>query len=39
MIVGRTAIGRATVQLLVMNNWERIEVRENLHALGEPFAG
>ena len=39
VIIGRTAIGRATVQLLAMNDWERIEVRENLHALGEQFAG
>jgi len=38
-IAGRTAIGRATVQLLAMNDWERVEVRENLRALGEPFAG
>jgi len=38
MIVGRTAIGRATVQLLAMNDWQRVEVRENLQALGEPFA-
>jgi len=38
VIVGHTPIGRATVQLLAMNQWERVEVRENLQALGEPFA-
>ena len=37
--VGRTPVGRATVFLLAMNNWERVEVRSNLHALGERFAG
>jgi len=25
--------------LLAMNDWERVEVRENLQALGEPFVG
>jgi 5-methylcytosine-specific restriction endonuclease McrA len=39
LILGQTAIGRATVQLLAMNDWQRVEVRENLRALGEPFAG
>lgn len=39
VIVGRTAIGRATVRLLAMNNWQRVEVRENLQAVGEAFAG
>ena len=39
MIVGRTATGRATVQLLAMNDWQRVELRENLQLLGEPFAG
>jgi len=38
-VVGLTAIGRATVQLLAMNHWERVEVRENLQAEGEPLAG
>jgi hypothetical protein len=38
-IVGQTAIGRATVQLLAMNDWQRVEVRENLQMPGEPFAG
>jgi hypothetical protein len=39
IVVGRTPIGRATVELLAMNHWERAEVRENLQAEGEPFAG
>jgi hypothetical protein len=39
LLVGRTAIGRATVQLLAMNDWQRVEVRQNLQALGEPFTG
>lgn len=39
MVVGRTAIGRATVKLLAMNDWQRVEVRKNLQSLGEPFAG
>ena len=39
VVVGRTAIGRATVQLLAMNDWDQVEVRENLHTLGEAFAG
>ena len=39
IIVGLTPIGRATVELLAMNKWERVEVRENLQSLGEPFAG
>ncbi len=39
LVVGLTAVGRATVELLSMNDWQRVEVRENLHALGEPFAG
>ena len=38
-IVGRTPIGHATVELLAMNDWQRMEVRENLQALGQPFAG
>jgi hypothetical protein len=37
LIVGQTAIGRATVQLLAMNDWQRVELRDNLQALGEPF--
>lgn len=39
LIVGRTPIGRATVQLLAMNDWQRVEVRENLKTEGESFAG
>ncbi len=39
LIVGRTASGRATVQLLAMNDWQRVELRDNLHSLGERFAG
>ncbi|MCE9554756.1 MAG: HNH endonuclease [Planctomycetes bacterium] len=39
VIVGETATGRATTQLLAMNDWERVEIRENLQTLGEPFAG
>jgi hypothetical protein len=39
VIAGRSAIGRATVRLLAMNNWQRIEVQKNLLALGEAFAG
>jgi hypothetical protein len=38
-IVGRTPIGRATAELLAMNDWQRTELRENLQALGQPFAG
>lgn len=38
-IVGRTAIGRATEGLLAMNDWQRVELRDNLQALGEPFFG
>jgi len=30
---------RATVELLSMNHWERVVLRENLQSLGEPFAG
>jgi len=39
VVVGRTATGRATMQLLSMNDWQRVEVRDNLQSLGEPFAG
>ncbi len=39
VVVGLTPIGRATVELLAMNQWERVEVRENLQSLAEPFAG
>ena len=39
VLVGLTAIGRATVELLAINDWQRVEVRGNLYALGESFAG
>lgn len=39
LIVGRTPIGRATVSLLAMNEWQRLELRENLNSAGEPFSG
>jgi hypothetical protein len=39
IIVGLTPIGRATVEVLAMNDWERVEVRDNLQAEGESFAG
>ena len=39
ILVGLTAIGRAMVGLLAINDWQRVEVRENLQALGESFAG
>jgi hypothetical protein len=38
-IVGRTAVGRATVHVLAMNDREHLKVRDNLQTLGEPFAG
>jgi hypothetical protein len=38
-VVGLTPVGRATAVLLAMNDWERVEVRENLQAHGQPFAG
>ena len=39
MIVGKTPEGRTTVELLAMNDWQRLELRENLRSLGELFAG
>lgn len=39
VIVGLTPIGRATVELLEMNSWERVEIREHLQSIGELFAG
>jgi hypothetical protein len=39
VVVGKTPIGRATAELLGMNHWQRIELRENLQNLGEAFAG
>jgi hypothetical protein len=38
-IQGRTSIGRATTRLLAMNDWQRVEVRDNLQRLGEAFSG
>jgi hypothetical protein len=38
-IVGTTPVGRATVAVLGMNDWQRVELRENLQSLNEPFAG
>ena len=38
-VVGQTAVGRTTVALLGMNNWQRVELRENLRRQGESFAG
>jgi hypothetical protein len=38
LIVGLTPIGRATVEVLSLNHWARVEIRENLQSLGEPFA-
>jgi hypothetical protein len=37
-VIGITAVGRATAQLLAMNDWQRIEARNNLLAHGEPYA-
>lgn len=39
MLVGLTPIGRATAELLAINDWQRVELRENLQSLGESFAG
>jgi hypothetical protein len=39
LLVGRTPEGRATLRLLAMNDWQRVELRTNLQSLGEPFAG
>jgi len=36
---GSMIVGRATVQLLAMNTWDRVKVREDLSTLGESFAG
>jgi hypothetical protein len=38
LVLGLTPMGRATVQLLAMNDWQRVEMRDNLRSLGEPFA-
>jgi hypothetical protein len=37
-IVGLTPIGRATVQLLAMNDRTRLDIRAELQSLGEEFA-
>jgi HNH endonuclease len=37
-VVGLTPIGRATVQLLAMNDRTRLDIREDLQTLGEDFA-
>ncbi len=39
LVASKTSIGRATEHLLGMNDWQRIELRENLKALGAAFAG
>lgn len=39
LIVGKTAIGRATIQLLAMNEDHRLKVRAELTALGDSFTG
>ena len=39
MIVGRTPVGRATIRLLALNDWQRIEVRTELESSGVPFSG
>lgn len=39
LVVGQTPTGRATVQLMAMNEWQRIELRDNLKLLGEQFSG
>lgn len=39
ILVGRTPVGRATVLLLAVNAWQRIELRDNLLSLGQPFGG
>jgi hypothetical protein len=38
LVVGKTPIARATLELLGVNHWQRIELRENLQSLGERFA-
>jgi hypothetical protein len=39
ILVGLTPLGRATTALLAINDWQRVELRDNLQQLGEPFAG
>lgn len=38
IIVGTTPVGRVTVDLLKMNDWQRVELRDNLQSLGQRFA-
>ena len=38
IIVGTTPVGRVTVNLLRMNDWQRVELRDNLQSLGQRFA-
>lgn len=38
-LFGKSPVGRATIDLLAMNDWQRIELRDNLESLGEPFCG
>jgi hypothetical protein len=38
VIRGKTAVGRTTVEVLAMNHWKRVELRENLRNLGELFS-
>ncbi|HEY2840922.1 MAG TPA: HNH endonuclease [Pirellulales bacterium] len=39
ILIGKTSTARATLRLLAMNDWQRVELRDNLLSLGEPFAG
>jgi hypothetical protein len=39
IIVGKTPVERVTVALLAMNDWQRVELRDNLQGLEEPFTG
>jgi hypothetical protein len=39
VLVGLTPVGRTTIELLAINDWQRLELRDNLRALGEAFAG
>jgi hypothetical protein len=38
VLMGKTPIGRATAAVLGMNDWQRVELRENLQSLGQVFA-
>ena len=39
ILAGQSPTGRATVQLLAMNFWRRILLRDELRSLGETLAG